>query len=76
MQSAPGSLARRRSAKLFQGFPNFSKEIPNLFQAFSKDFQTFSLAVSKEIKGLLVGRPGSASFLAFCVVSAAMSGPA
>jgi hypothetical protein len=46
-------LSPRRQAfpsisKFFQGN---SKEIPN----FSKDFQTFSLAVSREIKGLSVG---------------------
>jgi hypothetical protein len=58
--------------------PNFSKEIPKKFLGFpnfSKDFQTFSLAVSREIKGLSVGRTGIAFPPNFCVVSAATSGP-
>jgi hypothetical protein len=48
--------ARRRPApKVFPGIPSVSKlfqGFPSFFQAFSKDFQIFSLAVLKEIKGL------------------------
>jgi hypothetical protein len=53
----------RRGTKLFQGLPNFSKEIPRKFLGFpnfSKDFQIFSLAVSRKIKRLWAGRAGIA----------------
>ncbi len=36
-----GRASYRRGAKLFQGFPNFSKEIPRKFQGICKLFQTF-----------------------------------
>ena len=56
-------MSYRRGAKLFQAFPRISKlfqgnskEIPN----FSKYFQIFSLAVSRESKGLSVRRAGIA----------------
>jgi hypothetical protein len=75
MSRAPRTLSAGRSiagsprfarndgggAKLFQGFPKFSKEIPRKFQAFpnfSKDSQTFSFAVAREIKDLSVSRAG------------------
>ena len=63
LRPAAGRRPQRRDAKLFQGFPNFSKEIPRKFLGFpnfSKDFQIFSLAVSRKIKGLSVGRAGIA----------------
>ena len=45
----------RGASKPFQGFPNFSKEIPSFFQAFQafpKKFQIFSLAVWWDFNGL------------------------
>jgi len=80
----------RRGAKLFQAFPRISKyfqgnskEIPRKFQGnskeipnFSKYFQTFSLAVSSEFKGLLNRRAGIAFSPTYFVVPAATSGPA
>jgi hypothetical protein len=50
-------MRRRLARKLFQGIPHFSKPFPSFFQAFSKDFQTFSLAVLKEINGLPSNQP-------------------
>jgi hypothetical protein len=43
---------RPNFSKPFQGFPNFSKEIPNFSKLFPRKFQRYSLAVSNEIKGL------------------------
>jgi len=43
---------RPNFSKPIQAFPNFSKEIPSFSKLFPRKFQTFSLAVSNEIKGL------------------------
>jgi hypothetical protein len=73
-----GCASRPREAKLFRGSPIFSKEITRQFQAFpnfSKDFQTFSLAVSWEIKGLWADRPENALSPFSCAAPAAGQAP-
>ena len=58
--------AAPRFSKPFQGFPSFSKEIPSFSKEIPRKFQTFSLAVSRKIKGLSLNRPG----IAFSPISA------
>jgi hypothetical protein len=55
----------------FQAFPRKFLGFPN----FSKDFQTFSLAVLRKIKGLSPCQAGIAFSPYFCVVAAATGGP-
>jgi len=64
---------------LFQGFPNFSKEIPRKFQGNSKLFQGFPNFFLGRFEGNqgVVGRSSrNPVFSNFCVVSAATGGPA
>ena len=59
----------QRNSKLFQGNSK-------LFQTFPRISKLFSLVVLRKIKGLSPGQAGIAFSPNFCVVSAAMSGPA